>query len=67
MLALLLLALGLERMKQKNRHASTYRTSVFGDGFDDNDPFDLERKDFFANVPAKKMIFLGTLKKFLSF
>ena len=23
-------------------HASTYRTSVFGDGFDDNDPFDLE-------------------------
>ena len=25
-------------------HASTYRTSVFGDGFDDNDPFDLEKK-----------------------
>jgi hypothetical protein len=23
-------------------HASTYRTSVFGDGFDGNDPFDFE-------------------------
>ena len=35
-------------------HASTYRTSVFGDGFDDNDPFDLEKQEIFAKVPAKK-------------
>jgi hypothetical protein len=40
-------------------HASTYRTSVFGDGFDDNDPFDLEKKDFLQTFQPKKH-FLGT-------
>lgn len=43
-------------------HASTYRTSVFGDGFDDNDPFDLEKREFFAKVPAKKWFFKELLQ-----
>ena len=46
----------------ENRHASTYRTSVFGDGFDDNDPFDLEKREFFAKVPAKKWFFKELLQ-----
>lgn len=48
---------GPGKNETENRHASTYRTSVFGDGFDDNDPFDLEKKVFFAKVPAKKCFF----------
>ena len=43
-------------------HASTYRTSVFGDGFDDSDPFDLEKREFFAKVPAKKWFFKELLQ-----
>ena len=49
---------GPGKNETENRHASTYRTSVFGDGFDDNDPFIWRKKC--ANVPAKKMCFLGT-------
>ena len=45
---------GPEKNATGKCHASTYRTSVFGDGFDDNDPFDLEKREFFAKVPAKK-------------
>lgn len=48
---------GPGKNETENRHASTYRTSVFGDGFDDNDPFDLEKKVFFAKVPAKNVFF----------
>ena len=54
MLALLLLALGLERMQQKNAMQAPTGLLFFGDGFDDNDPFDLEKQEIFAKVPAKK-------------
>lgn len=50
---------GPGKNETENRHASTYRTSVFGDGFDDNDPFDLEKKDFLQTFQPKKH-FLGT-------
>ena len=42
-------------------HASTYRTSVFGDGFDDNDPFDLEKRDFFLQKFQPKNVFFKEL------
>ena len=48
---------GPGKNETENRHASTYRTSVFGDGFDDSDPVDLEKKYFFAKVPAKMFFF----------
>ena len=54
---------GPGKNETENRHASTYKTSVFGDGFDDNDPFDLEKKDFFANVPAQKWFFKELLQR----
>ena len=41
-------------------HASTYRTSVFGDGFDDNDPF-IWRKNVQTFQP-KKCVFKELLQ-----
>ena len=51
---------GPGKNETENRHASTYRTSVFGDGFDDNDPFIWRKKC--ANVPAKKCVFKELLQ-----
>ena len=60
---------GPRKNETENRHASTYRTSVFGDGFDDSDPFDLEKKYFFLQKFQPKCFlrnFCNTVPRCLS-